>query len=194
MAQLSVDIPILLLVIFFSIPIYFPTRLIFFMQDYYSLETIHRKRSSFFTGIAAIFIPLMNAFAPAPSDISYERKVKLDDFSAADTLLFYDKGKFYISVFKTKSISYEETDSIAHAVLEKCAENDSLSPSLALRKDSIGYVITMTLPDNKARYNAKLRAPFMKLRNDIQKLFPNKKVRIYLGGYNDGGNIIAKLE
>jgi hypothetical protein len=194
--QLRVDGGVMIFFFFFLIipAIYIPARMIFFLQDYYTVSAPRHKRNAFLTGIAAVAFPMMNAFAPVPDNISYKRKVKLDDFSAADTLLFYDKGKFYINVFKTESISYAETDSICHTILEECAANDSLSTMIALRKDSTGFVITMTLPDNRARNNPTVRAPYVMLRSDIQKLFPDTHVRIDLGGYSDGSNIIAKIQ
>ena len=181
--------------IFFFFPvIYLPARLIFFLQDYYTPAAPKHKRNVFLTGVAAIVLPLLNAFImPVPDTISYARNVKLDDFSLSDTLLFYDKGKFYISVFKTKSISYEETDSISHVMLEECASNDSIASMMAIRKDSTGFVITITLADDRAKYS-RIRAPYVRLRNRIQKLFPDTHVRIDLGGNHDGSNVVARIE
>ncbi|HEY4798480.1 MAG TPA: hypothetical protein VII99_05310 [Bacteroidia bacterium] len=185
------------LVLFFSIPIYLPTRLIFILQDYYSPLQAKNKRNAFLTSVAAVFIPLLNTFSPIPQNIIEKSrpKIVLDDFSAADTMVCYptDSASHFLFI-QTKNVSFAESDSMAHALIKEKYFTNKRQSTAALKKDRLGYIITITLPDNQAEHDEKIRAPFVRLRNKLQVYFPGKKIRIYLGGYNDGSNIIAKIE
>ncbi|HXC04800.1 MAG TPA: hypothetical protein VNZ86_08610, partial [Bacteroidia bacterium] len=179
----------------FCIPVYLPTRLIFILQDFYSPNSNPHKRKAFFSSVLALLIPMLSAFAHTDKQISYVPKVVPDDFSASDTLMPYPNKKFNNWIFcKKENLSVAESDSFAHAFFRNGYFNPSSQKSAAIRKDSAGYRITITLPDNKARGNETLLAPYRKLRDELQELFPDQKIRIWIGGYSDGSNIIAKLE
>ncbi len=183
------------ILLFFSIPLFLPTRLIFILQDFYSPFAASHKRRAFLSGMAAMLIPMVSGLAFAPAQISYAPQFVLDDFSAADALIPYLTGKTTHFLFcKTGNISPAEADSVAAGLIKDGFFRESNHESAALKKDSIGYILTITLADNSAKGNAKALAPFIKLRNDLQELFPDKKVRIFLCGYNDGSNIIERLE